>query len=349
MSMRVAVVMGGPSVEHEVSLCSGLEVMRNLDKKAYACRAVVVSASREFFFCDVRSPLLSMSDLTSPGACGKFQGPFPASGTAPVWEGCGVALLALHGSFGEDGVIQGFLDAIGIPYSGSGVFASALAMEKIASKWCYIAGGLAVPPWSIYGKAAPGTSIDALEKKHGFPCFVKCPHSGSSRLMGRASDRKALERLITELEPHADRLLVETAINGPEFSCGVIEDAEGNPRPLPPIEIRPVLQGSFFDYTAKYSAGKSEEIVPAPRPDALLERIKETALAAHRILGCRGVSRTDMICADDTLFVLETNTLPGMTATSLLPKEFMAAGGTYSGLVDLLIRAALRKKPVFSV
>ena len=343
MTMRVNVLMGGPSAEREVSLSSGLEVMRNLDPKAYDIRAVVVDQEKHFFACDFAKSNLTLHDLADPAGSGKFTGPFLPSASSPIWETCDVAFLALHGTFGEDGVIQGFLDTVGIPYTGSGISASAIAMDKIASKYLFHTQGLAVPPWSIYGKAFPQVTPDYLEKQHGFPCFVKCPQSGSSRLMGRANDRKSLMTLIGEFEKHADRLLVESTINGIEFSCGILENEAGEPYALPPIEIRPV-HGTYFDYAAKYTTGESEEIVPAPRPKALIDIIKTTALIAHAIIGCAGVSRTDMIYADERLYVLETNTLPGLTANSLLPKAFASDGGTYAGMLDNLIRSALRKK-----
>ena len=343
MTVRINVIMGGPSAENEISLRSGLEVMKNLDPQSYKVRAVVVSRKKEFFFRDFSVGPLTIEELRDPAATGLFAGPFPAAASGPLWEECDVAFLALHGTFGEDGVIQGFLETIGMPYTGSGVYASAVAMEKIASKFLYIAYGLAVPPWSIYGRAYPDVTIESIERKHGFPCFVKCPQSGSSRLMGRALDRNSLIGLIAELEPHSEKLLVETTIQGVEFSCGVVEKGDGGLLALPPIEIRPV-HGTYFDYTAKYTTGESEEIVPAPRPQPLLERVKAVALNAHRILGCSGVSRTDMIYADNTLYVLETNTLPGMTPNSLLPKAFKAIGGTYAGLLDMLVHSALRRK-----
>jgi D-alanine-D-alanine ligase len=342
MTIRVNVVMGGPSVEHEISLRSGLEVMANIDKSVYSVRAVVVSRNREFFYCDPGGKPLTPEDLNDPVPSGRFKGPFGPAASAELWDKCGAAFLALHGSFGEDGVIQGYLDAVGVPYTGSGVSASAVAMDKIASKFMYINSGLAVPAWSVYGKAYPETTRGSIAKKHGFPCFVKCPQSGSSRLLGRAQDRKSLDKLLAELSPHADRLLIETAIAGIEFSCGILEKENGELIALPPIEIRPA--GGFFDYTAKYTDGGSEEIVPAPRPAPLLERITTASLVAHRAIGCSGVSRTDMIYADDTLYVLETNTLPGLTPNSLLPKACGAAGGTYAGLIDIMIRTALAKK-----
>jgi len=338
MTVTVNVVMGGPSAEHEVSLRSGLEVMNHIDTTAYHARAVVVSRDKLFFFCDPATPL-ELAELANP-ASPRFEGPLAPAASQKIWEGCDVAFLALHGSFGEDGLIQGFLETLGVPYTGSGVYGSAVAMEKITSKVLYLAEGMAVPPWSIYGKGYRDVSLESLERTHGYPCFVKAPQSGSSRLMGRADNRQSLAALLEEFSLYAPRLLVETAIAGIEFSCGVIEKADGGIAALPPIEIRP-KDAAFFDFTAKYTPGKSEEIVPAPRPGPLLDRVKETAVAAHRVLGCRGVSRTDMIFADEKLYVLETNTLPGLTANSLLPKEFIAAGGTYAGLIDAIITAAI--------
>jgi D-alanine-D-alanine ligase len=343
MTVTVNVVMGGPSAEHEVSLRSGLEVMMHLDRTLYRPRALLISHRREFFFSDPGDSPLEPADLTDPSLSPRFEGPAAPAASQKFWEGCDVAFLALHGTFGEDGTLQGFLETLGMPYTGSGVCGSAVAMDKITSKFLYLAGGLTVPPWSIYRKGRPDGTIESLEAKHGYPCFVKAPQSGSSRLMGRADDRQSLAALLDEFSPQADRLLIETAVNGIEFSCGVLDTADNPVTALPPIEIRPRGQ-AFFDFTAKYTTGKSEEIVPAERPEPLLERVKETAVAAHRLLGCRGVSRTDMILADDALYVLETNTLPGMTANSLLPKEFIAAGGTYAGLLDTLITAALRTK-----
>ncbi len=343
MTLTVNVVMGGPSPEHEVSLNSGLEVLAHIDKTAYKARAVVISKNKEFFFCDPGEAPLTPADVADPAASPRFAGPLHPADSGKIWKGVDVAFLALHGTFGEDGVLQGFLETIDIAYTGSGVYSSAVAMDKITSKTLYLAGGLTVPPWSIYRKGHPAATIDSLASKHGYPCFVKAPQSGSSRLMGRADNRESLAALIDEFSPYADRLLVETAITGIEFSCGVLDLADDTITALPPIEIRPRGQ-AYFDYSAKYTDGKSEEIVPAERPEPVLEQVRETAVAAHRILGCRGVSRTDMIMADDRLYVLETNTLPGMTANSLLPKEFVAAGGTYAGLLDLLIAAAHRTK-----
>jgi D-alanine-D-alanine ligase len=342
MTIQVNVVMGGPSVENEISLKSGREVISNLDRTKYKIRAVVVSKSKNFFFSDIVSEIPSAEDIMHPEKSKCFSGPFSPANSALVWEDCQAAFLALHGEFGEDGVIQGYLEAIGIPYTGSGVYGSAVAMNKITSKYLYIQSGLDVPPYSVFGKRFPEITPDVVLKRHGFPCFIKCPQSGSSRLMGKAENKEQLCTLLDELSNHADEILIESTITGPEFTCGVMEMADGSLKAFPPIEIRPVAS-AFFDFTAKYSDGASEEIVPAPWPEDLLKRIQTTALAAHKILQCSGVSRTDMIYQFDKLHVLETNTLPGLTPNSLLPKAFKATGGTYPEMLDVLIQSTLKK------
>jgi len=342
MKKRISVVMGGPSAEHEVSLATGRQILENLDRKKYTVRAIVVTRDLKFYFCDATAKTPALEQLARPGKK-VFQGPFSASTSRPVWEKTDVAVLGLHGEYGEDGRIQGFLETLGIAYTGSGVLASAIGMDKIASKRIFDAIGLSTPPSSIFQSGNPLHTADKIAAKHGFPCFVKCPQSGSSRLMGRARDMQELQTLLRSLSRQAAHLLVETAVTGDEYSCPVLEYPSGELKALAPILIRPVTS-SFFDYRAKYSAGASEEIVPAPCGEKLTRRIQEIALRVHQTLGCRGLTRTDMILSGNTLYVLEINTLPGLTPASLAPKAFAAGGGTYPQLLDILIDTALRIK-----
>lgn len=340
MKRRVHVVMGGPSAEHDVSLETGREVLAHLSRDAYDVKAVVISPARDLYVADAVEPFTA-PELAAPADSHRFCGPFRPEASRDVWENCDVAFLALHGAFGEDGRFQGYLDTLGVPYTGSGVFAGAVSMDKITSKRLFESAGLTTPPYTVYRKGrAP---LDEIGKRHGFPCFVKCPQSGSSKLMGRAENQKELAALAEEFFASAERIMVETAIEGEEFTCAVLRDEQGETVALPPIEIRPV-HGSFFDYRAKYVPSACEELVPAPRPQELLHRIETTAVVAHDLLSCRGVSRTDMLHREGTLYVLETNTLPGLTSNSLVPKAFRARGGTYPELLDLLIREALRER-----
>lgn len=332
--------MGGPSAEHEVSLNSGREVLTHLDRDKWNPRAVVISKEKEFFFCDPRLSVPELEDLRDPKNSSRFRGPYRPSDSSAIWKDCNCAFLALHGAFGEDGRLQGYLESIGMPYTGSGVYASAVGMNKVTSKTVFERAGLTTPPSSVYGAAFPHVTLASLSEKHSFPCFVKCPQSGSSRLMGRATDRESLKSLLDELSAESDQLLVESYIEGIEFSCPVLETPNHDLEALPPVEIRP-KNASFFDYEAKYASGGSDEIVPIPHGPELVARIQQIALTAHRVLGCRGMSRTDMILKDDTLYVLEINTLPGLTSASLAPKSYQSTGRSYSDLLSNLVESAL--------
>ena len=345
MPIRVNVVMGGPSAEHEISLFSGLEVLKNIDRKRYAPRAVVVSIDQEFFYYDVAKRLPIEEEVAAPALSKRFKGPFKPYASEAVWKDCDVAFLAMHGSFGEDGLFQGFLDTIKIPYTGSSVFASAVAMNKIATKFILEQNGIKTPPFYIAGKSHPEVTWRFLAEQFGYPMFVKCPQSGSSRLMTRVDCGAGLGSKMEEFHQYSPDLLIEKGIMGPEFTCSVLEMPDGTVQALPPIEIRPI-KSNYFNFKAKYEDGGSEEIVPIKRSKKLVKQIQDLALQCHRLLLCRGVSRTDMILGKDgTLYVLELNSLPGLTAQSLLPKSFVAAGGSFKELIDVMLQVAL-KNPI---
>lgn len=335
--------MGGPSAEHEISLRSGREVMTYLDRSTFNVRAVVIGRDLGFFFADILDTIPSVDDLSNPASSPVFGTPHKAANTSRIWSGCTAAFLTTHGTFGEDGILQGYLDTLGVPYTGSGVAVCGIAMNKIVSKYLFVQAGLDTPLFSVAGTNHPEVTPDILAQRHGFPCFVKCPQSGSSRLMGRASDINEMKTMLRDFSHEADDILVESAISGIEFSCPVLELPDGSLRALPPIEIRP-KNAVFFDYAAKYTDNGSDELVPAPRPQDLLDRIESAAIKAHKIIGCRGFSRTDFIYADDRLYALEINNLPGMTSGSLMPKSFKSQGGTYGELLDIMIKTACNKK-----
>jgi D-alanine-D-alanine ligase len=232
-----------------------------------------------------------------------------------------------------------------VPYTGSSVFASAVAMNKIATKFIFEQNGIKTPPFYIAGRGHPEVTWRFLADKLGYPMYVKCPQSGSSRLMTRVDCGAGLGTKMEEMLQYSPEILIEKGIKGPEFTCPVLEMPDGTVKALPPIEIRPI-KANYFNFKAKYEDGGSEEIVPIKRGKELVGRIQELALKCHTLLSCRGVSRTDMILGEDgNLYVLEINSLPGLTANSLLPKSFKAAGGTYRQLIDLMIQVAL-KNPI---
>ncbi len=341
MKKNINVVMGGPSAEYEVSMKTGWEMFSHLDKRKYSIRVVVIDSNKNFLYTEKDPNTDGMTEFSNPESSPLFKGPVSAVSSEAIWKDCDIVLMALHGEYGEDGQFQGFLEAINMPYTGSKVFASAAGMEKIASKEIFEQNGIQTPPYSVFYTEHDVSEAKIIGEERGFPCFVKCPQSGSSRLMGKAHSQNELDKFIVEYTPYTHRVLIETGIQGEEFSCPVIEYPDGSVKALPPILIKP--ETDFFDFEAKY-AGASEEIVPAPIDEELTHRIQGLALKAHRVLDCSGISRTDMIVSNDKIYVLETNTLPGFTSQSLLPKSFMTTGGTFAELLDILIDTELGRK-----
>lgn len=284
-------------------------------------------------------------------------------GEALTWmldEAVDRALLALHGTYGEDGRIQGFLEVAGIPYTGSGVLASAVAMDKPTALEVFRRAGLKVPqgaqisrgefetlgePQAILRRLFPGTFRPA------YPLFVKPASGGSSVGTGPVYDATHLIPALEFVYAHDDVALVEEAVKGREISVGVLERTPKRPEALPPTEI--VLLGSeFFDYDAKYTPGKCQEVTPAPLEPRTLQLAQNAAVQAHLALGCKGYSRTDMIVTADSVpevVLLETNTLPGMTPTSILPQQAAAIGISFEDLLDLLLSHAELIRPSIKV
>lgn len=320
---RIAVLMGGVSAEHEVSLGSGDMVVRALDKRRYDAYPIVIEKSGKWKLPRART-------LCATGeAIEKIKSEIRAD----------VAFLALHGTHGEDGTIQGLLEFAGIPYTGSGVLASALAMDKVRSSELFSSRGINVP---AYVTMVKGTA-PRLRNSFGFPCVVKPSRCGSSVGVAVVRTPRELVRAVKRAFSYDRVVLVQKYIKGTEVTCGVLDKGGARkPIALPPTEIVP-KSSKFFDYRAKYAPGASEEVTPPRLPKRTIAKIQSAALKAHEILGCAGMSRTDMFVAHGEVYVLETNTIPGMTATSLYPQEARAAGISFSRLMDILIRAALTR------
>lgn len=238
------------------------------------------------------------------------------------------AFINLHGAPGEDGIVQAILDAAACPYQGSGARGSLLALHKAASKQVFRSAGLPTPDWEFL----PLPPVADWQPALPYPLFVKSNTGGSSILLGRADNRAALDAILSDIFAAGCEALIEVAIDGEEVTCGVL----GNTA-LPPILIRP-LAGAFFDYTSKYAQGGAEEICPAPLPQAVTERIQNMALHAHTVLGLEGYSRADFrLTQSGDIWLLETNTLPGMTTTSLVPQEAAAIGMDFGDLLEHLM------------
>ena len=246
-----------------------------------------------------------------------------------------VVFINLHGAPGEDGLIQGMLDRAGCPYQGAGPAASCLALHKAAAKQLFRRGGLLTPDWEFLPVPPPVDWQPALP----YPLFVKANTGGSSLRLARVEHEQTLRDALDDIFAAGEEVLLETAVNGQEVTCGVLGDAA-----LPPVLIQP-LEGSYFNYNSKYRQGGARELCPAPLPDAVTQHVMELALKAHRLLGIEGYSRADFIVPVDGMpCLLEVNTLPGMTTTSLIPQEAAAVGLSFGDLLERLLELGMRRK-----
>ncbi len=242
--------------------------------------------------------------------------------------------INLHGAPGEDGLIQAMLDRLGCPYQGSGPAGSLLALDKTATKTLYAQAGLATPAWELVTSCREENWQPALR----FPLFIKPNQGGSSLGVQRVYSQKELHPHLSQQLQFSPAVLLEEAVTGKEVTCAVVGE-----QALPLVLIEPGDEAAFFDYHSKYTPEAAREICPAPLSETLTAAIQKAALEAHRILGLTGYSRTDFILANGTAFALETNTLPGMTPTSLLPQAAAARGQDFNGLLEELIQLGLKR------
>jgi D-alanine-D-alanine ligase len=351
--IRVGVLAGGASAERQISLASGLQIAEQLPKDRYEVvmlDPLALMAHNPVLTDEQRAMARRLaSGATAAEALPERDRELPAqmqdqmhrgssalasASSALSGDGIDVAFVALHGPWGEDGKIQAVLETFGIPYTGSGVLASALAMDKAMAKTVLAASGIDVPRGVVVWSASERPSIEP-------PSVVKPVENGSSVGVTMVDDPREYPKAIAEALRYDRRALVEERITGTELTVGVI-GPDDDLQALPVIEIVP--KRAFFDYRAKYDASLSDEICPARVPDAVAARAQDIAIRAHRALGCRGISRIDLIWSPqhgDRMVALEVNTMPGMTANSLVPKAARVAGISFPELVERLVGWAL--------
>jgi len=298
----IGILYGGLSAEREISLRTGKAVEKALTGLGY--RTVGIDAGR-----DLAAQLRQ--------------------------AGVEVAFIALHGRYGEDGTVQGMLELMGIPYTGSGVLASALAMDKVATKKILLHHELPTPGFAVLTAGEDRSSL--LERCRHFPLVVKPSREGSTIGISIVHDREELQTGLDEALKCDSLVLVEDYIEGLEVTVSVLCD-----QVLPIIQIVP--KDGFYDYNAKYTAGQTKYLLPAPLPAVLYERLQQVSLRACRALGCRGAARVDFMVREREFYCLEVNTIPGMTETSLLPKAAAEAGLDFAELVErMLLDAGLNR------
>ncbi len=341
--LSVGVLFGGISSEQPVSLVSGAGMLRSLDTTRFTGFPVLISLENEWIWPSTYKAG-EFVDFTPEKAKAILQSPppnwkrlrFPFFADFPR---CDIFLIGLHGIGGEDGRLQGLFELMQQPFTGSGSIGSALSMDKILSKQIYQQNGIPTAPYQILLKAeyANAQYLNLAEKTLHYPIVVKDPLGGSSLGMGIAKDRVELEALVKKLSS-SPRLLLEAFLAGGEATCGVLDHWQA----LPPTEIRPLKDG-FFNFEAKYTKGRTEEITPAPFSETITLEIQRIARACHHALQLSVYSRTDFRIVGDKLFVLETNNLPGFTPMSLLPQQAACVGLSYTELLNHILHESLQR------
>jgi D-alanine-D-alanine ligase len=303
---RVVVLLGGRSAEREVSLSTGSQVAAALTERGFDVASV---------------------DTGAPGFISSIES-----------AGADVAFICLHGRFGEDGTVQGLLELLDLPYVGSGVLASSLAMNKVMSKQLFAMAGLSTPPYVVLKRGA-GYDREKITGELGDKTVVKPADEGSSVGMTIVADPRLLEAAVEFAFGFDSLVLVERFEEGAEVTVGVIGNED--PVALPTLEIVPVHD--FYDYESKYVPGMSKHIIPARVSEVARAECQRLAVEAHRVIGCAGMSRSDTIVTPaGEVYLLETNTIPGMTKTSLLPDAAAAAGIPFPELCERLVDLALQ-------
>ncbi|MFH1868656.1 MAG: D-alanine--D-alanine ligase [Candidatus Omnitrophota bacterium] len=299
---RIGVLYGGSSSERDISIKSGQAVYE-----------AITSLGLDAVCIDPKDPYSLTKDISDLGIK--------------------VVFIALHGKFGEDGTIQTILDEIGMPYTGSGPEASRLAMDKILSKEIFKNNGIPVPEYKVLERPFdPDSVINGFK----LPLVIKPSSEGSSVGMNIVEDEKHLSQAVDEAFSYDNKILIEEYIKAEDIAVGVFED-----NPLPVVHIKP--KDKFYSFNAKYTAGMCEYVVPAKFPNAMIEEAQRLGILAHRSLGCRFFSRADMLLDEKSgrIVVLEANTIPGLTSTSLLPKAAQAAGIDFPQMCLRLLEAAI--------
>ena len=341
--LRVVVLMGGKSPEHEVSLVSGREVVRHLDKKKYEVLPVVISRDGERWQLKTVQQILfhSPAEVVKTDHKKKIKGGkalLPGGKDLPVSfeKRPDVVFIAIHGSFGEDGTIQGMLKLAGIPYTGAGVLASSLGMDKIMFRKIMEQEKIPIPKYIVFKRK---DRKEEIFKNFKFSFVVKPADQGSSVGVSIVHKKSELKKALESAFVYSQRILIEEYLPGIEVSCGVLGNED--PIALPVIEILPKKE--FFDYEAKYDETKCEEIVPARISKKQTRKVQDLAISVFKAIDCRGFGRVDMIISKGKPCVLEINTIPGLTPVSLFPKEAKAAGINYPKLLERIIELALSR------
>ena len=352
--LRIGVIFGGRSAEHEVSLVSATSVINALDKEKYDVVPIGISPEgRWLSSAEALRLLKEKTNITNlpehvfvPDPHHKALMAINAEVSSSSSKPVDVIFPLIHGTFGEDGTIQGLFELADIPYVGAGVLGSAVGMDKVIQKQLLKQAKIPVTPDHSFlfeqYRSNPKSHIAAIEKNLRYPLFVKPPNLGSSVGISKAHNRKELADAIELAGQYDRKILVEQGVkNAREIECSVL----GNDQPTASIPGEIIPSNEFYDYDAKYVDGKSKAEIPAKLPKPIIKKIQSYAIAAFSALDCAGMARVDFLVARSTnrIFLNEINTLPGFTSISMYPKLWQASGLPYAQLLDKLIELAIQR------
>ncbi|MEV7088142.1 D-alanine--D-alanine ligase family protein [Streptomyces sp. NPDC093085] len=364
---RVAVVFGGRSSEHAISVVTAGAVLRSIDRTKYDVLPIGITTEGRWALTADDPERMGIADRALPSVeqiaesadgtvvlpvdPGSREVVYSEPGSVPkVLGDVDVVFPVLHGPYGEDGTLQGLLELSGIPYVGAGVLASAVGQDKEYMKRVFTSFGLPVGPYVVIrprewerpdGAAAARRRITEFAADHGWPLFVKPARGGSSMGITKVDDASGLDEAIAEARRHDPKILVESLLRGREIECGVLEFEDG-PRASVPAEIPPVTAHDFYDFEAKY-IDAATGLVPAPLTAEETAEVQRLAVAAFDAVSCEGLVRADFFLTEDGFVINEINTLPGFTPISMYPRMWQESGVGYEELVDRLLQAALRR------
>ncbi|HJT55971.1 MAG TPA: D-alanine--D-alanine ligase family protein [Ktedonobacteraceae bacterium] len=357
--IRIGLIFGGRSGEHEVSLASAASVMASLDKDKYEVVPIGITKEGSWLLGTEPRQLTTAEQNTSEETAPEQTTAVTLTGDPrlrrliPVQSGeelgnrgaLDVIFPVLHGTYGEDGALQGLLEMANVPYVGCGVLGSALGMDKEKMKMIFRSIGLPTPDHLVCRRheweRAPEVILNAIEESLGYPCFVKPVNLGSSVGVGKAHDRQELEHAINAAAEYDRKIIVERGIDCREVECAVL----GNDAPIVSVIGEVISSNEFYDYRAKYIDGKSQILIPADIPQEIAEEVRRQAVQAFLALDLNGLARVDFFIEKGTnrVYINEVNTLPGFTEISMYPKLWEASGLPYPELLDRLIELAIER------
>ncbi len=340
---RVAVIFGGRSGEHEVSVRSARGVMAALDRERWEVVPLAVTRSGSWLPPEEAGAGLDQGRTTFAGDAGGSM--LTSVSALTALASCAVAFPLVHGTYGEDGTLQGLLEMAGLPYAGAGVAASAVGMDKALMKALFREAGIRLPRYAVVRSWEAQSDSDSvarfIEAGPEYPCFVKPANGGSSVGITRVRSREDLPMAFQAAFAYDDKAVVEEAIQGQEVECSIL----GNERPEASIvgEVEP--DRDFYDYESKYAADSKTRLhIPARIADETAERVRELALRMYRVMGCEGYARVDFfVCGGVEVIANEVNTIPGFTSISMYPKLWEASGIGYSDLLTRILELAFER------